>query len=179
MSTSTLDQTSAAHIKAAIHQVTAGIRQDPESAKTVFEARAVLNNGLRTDVFIRDHFQIQDEPESLGGQDQGPNPVEVVLGALASCQEIVLAAYAAALDIPIEEIRVQAKGQLDLRGFFNLGKVRAGFESVQFQITIRTSETDASKLEKLKHFALNNCPVLDILQQPIPVEGSFSFENAQ
>jgi uncharacterized OsmC-like protein len=63
--------------------------------------------------------------------DTGPNPVEVVLAALATCQEITYRAYATTLGIPLESVSVTLEGSLDLRGFFAVKDgVRAGFNDV-------------------------------------------------
>lgn len=160
----------------AVTQVVTGIHTNPESAYAVFRASSVLNEGLLANIKIRDFNLISDEPLSLGGTDKGPNPVELVLGAFASCQEIVIAAYAAVLGITVTKIHVDVKGDLDLRGFFNVSdKVRPGFTGVAFETTIHTTETDAEKLEQLRFFAQNRCPVLDILQNAVPTTGTIAF----
>ncbi|MEO1064733.1 MAG: OsmC family protein [Actinomycetota bacterium] len=63
---------------------------------------------LRTD---RDHVWIADEPAELGGEDTGPNPYEMLLGALAACTLITLRIVADREDIPLES--VSAKFQYD------------------------------------------------------------------
>jgi hypothetical protein len=57
--------------------------------------------------------------------DTGPNPVEAVLAALATCQEITYRAYATTLGIPLESVSVTLEGSLDLRGFFAVKTVYA------------------------------------------------------
>jgi uncharacterized OsmC-like protein len=53
--------------------------------------------------------------------------VELVLAALATCQEITYRAYATALSIPLKSVSVRLEGLLDLRGFFAVkADVRAG-----------------------------------------------------
>lgn len=52
----------------------------------------------------RDHFQVEihsgshswrsDEPVEAGGEDTGPNPYELLLGALAACKIITVKMYA-------------------------------------------------------------------------------------
>lgn len=80
-----------------------------------------------------------DEPPTLGGSDAGPNPVELVLAALATCQEITYRAYATALGVPLESVSVKLDGVLDLRGFFAVDeRVRPGFTGVQGTVTLNT-----------------------------------------
>ena len=90
-----------------------------------------------------------DEPPTLGGTDAGPNPVELVLAALASCQEITYRAYATALGIPLESVSVKLEGALDLRGFFAVKDgVRAGFNDVRGTVNLKSSAS-AADLAKL------------------------------
>jgi putative redox protein len=96
--------------------------------------------------------------------------VELVLAALATCQEITYRAYATALGIPLESVSVKLDGALDLRGFFAVDdKVRPGFTGVQGTVTLKSSGTKA-QLAKLKQVVDAHCPVLDILRAPVPVQ---------
>ena len=172
-------QKEAEKIVSAIQNVSKEIDDDINNANATFKASSVLKNGLRADIDIRDFKLTSDEPVALGGNDEGPNPVEIVLGAFASCQEIVIKAYASVLDIAVEEINVEVTGNLDLRGFFNLAEVRPGYENITFKTTITTDEDNIEKLENLKYFAVNKCPVMDILQNPVPVEGEITYDKSK
>ena len=125
---------------------------------------------LRSEARIRQFSVTVDEPPTLGGSDAGPNPVELVLAALATCQEITYRAYATALGVPLESVSVKLDGVLDLRGFFAVDeKVRSGFTGVQGTVTLKSSATQ-EELAKLKAVVDAHCPVLDILRAPVPVQ---------
>ncbi|MCC5926635.1 MAG: OsmC family protein [Bacteroidetes bacterium] len=175
---STIKQEQNRVIAGAVHNVVNAIKADHEAAQAQFTATSSLHEGLLADIQIRQFDLIADEPKSLGGTDQGPNPVELVLGAFASCQEIVIAAYAAVLGIEVQRVNVKATGDLDLRGFFNVcDKIRPGFNKVTYETEIITRETDEAKLAQLRFFAQNRCPVLDILQHPVETEGNVTFKD--
>jgi uncharacterized OsmC-like protein len=111
-----------------------------------------------------------DEPPALGGTDAGPNPVELVLAALASCQEITYRAYATALGIPLDSVSVKLDGNLDLRGFFAVkDDVRSGFGGIRGTVNLRSSASP-EELTKLKAVVDAHCPVLDMLRTPVPVD---------
>ena len=111
-----------------------------------------------------------DEPPALGGTDQGPNPVEVILAALGSCQEITYRAYATALDIPLAGVSVKLEGDLDLCGFLAVDdSVRPGYLAVRANITLESSASE-EQISNLVAAVNAHCPVLDILQNPTPVE---------
>lgn len=164
-------------LKNALVNLINGIQDQPELANATFRAKSTLKDGFLADVITRDFNFISDEPIELGGTNKGPNPVEYVLGAFAACQEIVIKAYATVLDIDLQEVRVEVDGKLDLHGFLNLTEERAGFQSVSYKTTIITNETNSEKLKLLEELSVARCPVLDIIQNPVEVTGSVTFEQ--
>jgi uncharacterized OsmC-like protein len=145
------------------------LRANPKSALATFAADSRQVAGLRSQAKIRQFDLTVDEPESLGGTDAGPNPVELVLAGLAACQEVTYRAYAEALRIPLEGVSVRVEGDLDLRGFFAVDEsVRAGFQNVRGTVRLTSSASDED-LARLKSIVDAHCPVLDILKSGVPV----------
>jgi len=145
------------------------LRANPHNAVATFSADSRQVEGLRSETKIRQFSLTVDEPPNLGGTDAGPNPVELVLASLATCQEITYRAYATALGIPLESVSVKLEGSLDLRGFFAVKDgVRAGFDAVRGVVNLKSS-APAADLAKLKEVVDAHCPVLDILRAPVPV----------
>ena len=148
----------------------AAFKADPEQAKAVFSSKSALQEGLRSEAAMREHRVIVDEPEMLGGTDAGPNPVELVLAALGTCQEITYRAYATALGIPLDEVSVELDGELDLRGFLAVDDtVRPGYQGITGTVTLKSPASEA-ELQTLREAVNAHCPVLDILRNPVPVE---------
>jgi putative redox protein len=154
----------------------ADLRANADHAIATFSADSRQVEGLRSETKIRP--LTVDEPATLGGTDTGPNPVELVLAALATCQEITYRAYATALGIPLESVSVKLEGLLDLRGFFAVkDDVRAGFSEVRGVVNLKSS-APAAELAKLKEVVDAHCPVLDILRAPLPVDIRLETERA-
>ena len=113
-----------------VEETQQALRDDPALASASFAVASRQIEGLCSEVTARDFKLTVDEPEILGGTDRGPNPVELVLAALASCQEITYRLYADSLGIPLDGVSVKVTGDLDLRGLFAVDKsVRPGFGS--------------------------------------------------
>jgi putative redox protein len=151
---------------------------NPDHAIATFSVDSRQVEGLRSETKIRQFNVTVDEPPNLGGTDTGPNPVEFVLAALATCQEITYRAYATALGIPLESVSVTLEGSLDLRGFFAVKDgVRAGFNDLRGVVNLKSSAPDA-ELAKLKDVVDAHCPVLDILRAPVPVDLRLETQRA-
>lgn len=140
-----------------------------EQATATFESNSALQEGFRTEARIRDFKLTVDEPEALGGTDMGPNPVELILAALGTCQEITYRLYADALGIPLDGVSVKVEGDVDLRGFFAAKDgVRAGYNNIRAVVALDSTAPEED-LQRLKNTVDRHCPVLDLLSNPVPV----------
>ena len=154
-------------------------KASPSDAKVSFKSRSKLTDGLVSNVSMREHQIVVDEPPQLGGTDTGPNPVELILGALGSCQEITYKAYATAMGIPLDSVSVELTGNIDLRGFFAVDdSVRAGYENITGTVTIESSAS-AEALQQLQQVVNAHCPVLDILTGKVPVNLALNVVGAE
>jgi uncharacterized OsmC-like protein len=136
---------------------------------TKFESKLSAKDGFNIKSTIRNHSFEIDEPKELGGTDKGPNPVELVLAALGSCQAIILKFYAQKLGVDIKSVETTVDGDIDLGGFFGVPNIRPGFQNVK-AITKLKAEGDPDKIKELLKIAEERCPVLDILKNGVPVE---------
>lgn len=169
---------SQANVKEAMMKIINGIQENPATSKVFFRAATEWQEDVRCIAQVRDFPpMVIDEPPVLGGQDAGQNPVELVLVALGTCQEIMYSAYASVMGVPLDSVKVNAKGNLDLKGMFGLDEtVPAGFTDISFETTIESSADNAS-LVKLVEAAESNCPVLDILTRQVTVNGTVTING--
>lgn len=108
-----------------------------------------------------------DEPPLLAGTDQGANPVEHLLNALAGCMTSSMVYHAAVNGIHIEELESEIEGDIDLRGFTGLDpNVRKGYQNIRVRFHVKADTDDMEKLESLAGFS----PVFDICQHGTNVE---------
>jgi len=163
---------SQADVKEAMMKAIGGIQENPNMSNVVFNAETEWEEDVRCSAKVRDFAPIiVDEPPDLGGQDAGANPVELVLVALGTCQEIMYSAYASVMGIQLDSVKVKLKGKLDLKGLFGMDEsVPAGYKSINFVTEIESTADDES-LRKLIETVESHCPVMDILQRPMAISG--------
>jgi len=134
-----------------------------------FRAKAHSENPTKTVVRTRTFEMIIDEPTDLGGTNEGANPVEYVLAALAGCLNVMCHVVAREMNINLRGVEIQLAGKLNPDKLF--GKEtsdRAGYKEITVEISPDT-DADRATLEKWLKVVESRCPVSDNLNNPTPV----------
>jgi uncharacterized OsmC-like protein len=109
------------------------------------------------------------EPPVLLGSNEGANPVEFLLHALAGCVTTTTVLHATARGINIRRIRTELEGDIDLQGFLALDPaVPPGYEAIRIRMDIDADCSD-EELEDLLSFAQAHSPVCNTVCRPVPV----------
>src|SRR5215510_792720 len=133
------------------------------TVQTFFGAGTDFEHGVK--------FELDaDEPTILLGTDQGPNPGEYLLHALAACVTSGMVYHAAARGITIEEVKSSIDGDVDLRGFLGIDKnVRNGFQGIRLNFKIKADVPD-EQLQELCAMGQQYSPVFDSITKGVPVK---------
>jgi putative redox protein len=111
-------------------------------------AVARQRRGLTHEVEIRGHTVVFDEPGSLGGDDAGPTPQELVTGALAACSAITLRMYAGRKGWGLDGLQVLVESEPGERGVCG-----------RFTVVLRLPrELSEQQIRRLRAIA-GKCPV--------------------
>jgi putative redox protein len=103
---------------------------------------------LRHTVQVRDHQVVVDEMQDSGGDDAGPDPLELLAVSLASCTAITVEMYAARKGWDIGHVEVDAEYSPAERGC-----------PTKFQLVMRLpDDLPEEQVEKLRVIAAK-CPV--------------------
>ncbi len=109
------------------------------------------------------------EPPVLLGNNEGANPVEFLLHALAGCVTTTFVLHAAARGIKVESISTRMKGNIDLQGLLALDdSVSAGYESIDMDMDIKADCSD-EELDRLLAFVRDHSPTCQTVCRPVPV----------
>jgi len=150
-----------------LQETVSAIKDDPELGKCRFRARNKWSGGAHNCTTISDFdgakqrmqhkqlFELHcDEPPILAGQDDGANPVEHLLNALAGCVTTSMVAHAAVLGIRIDELESELEGDIDLNGFLGLdSNVPKGFTEIRVNFKVKTEPENLEKLHQLATFS--------------------------
>ena len=118
-----------------------------------------------------------DGPAAFGGGDAAMSPADVVLVALGTCQEIMYAALASAMDIQLDECKVDVTADLDLKGLMGLdADVPPGLLAMDYQVHLKSPESD-EKLKELVDIVERQCPLLDTLTREVKVSGKVNING--
>jgi uncharacterized OsmC-like protein len=161
----------------------AAIKADKSLAKFQFRARNTWIDGGENRSVIRDFYGAgqedtsraaafeftNGEPPVLLGNNEGANPVEFLLHALAGCVTTTFVLHAMARGIVIRELSTELAGELDLQGLLGLDDgVSPGYEQIRIRMHVQADCSDEA-LDDLLSFAQSHSPVCNTVCRPVPV----------
>ena len=117
---------------------------------------------------------------AVGGDGDAPCSGDLLLGALAACQEITLRMVAANMGIEIRELRIDVDADWDARGTLAMGReFPVGIRSIRCRTDV-TIDGDANgeRAERLLRSAERYCVVLDTLRTGVAVDATIDVRSA-
>ena len=117
------------------------------------------DNRYKTKIYADGHFIYADEPEELGGTNEGMPPGALLLASLGSCTAITIRMYADRKQMPLDGIVVNlaicAENEMDK------GTI------IERKITLK-GDLDDEQRKRLMIIA-DKCPIHKILSNPITI----------
>lgn len=153
-------------------------KRKPECAAYAPKVSSRHVRNLYTETQVREHLVKSDYGEAAGGDNQAPNPIELLLAAFAACIEAAFFEFAEHAGLAITSVDAVVEGTLDLRGLFMIDDVPAGFQEVRYVLRI-VSPDDESRVRALAEKVLDHCPVVDSLRKPTRVTGSIEITTPE
>ena len=125
-------------------------------------------HGQSFDIRVRGYALISDEPVTLGGDDEGPTPTELMVAGLAACAADEAVKCLAGIGEEYEPTEVGADFEWDYEG--------RRIKSIRLEVALpygtSTAARDAVLLE------MQACPARKMLAQPPSVEYELSAGGA-
>ena len=156
-------------LKSVLEATTDALTLNPGRAQVELSASGRLVGACEFEARVQDWTVTVDEPPALGGTNQAPNPLQMALVALGSCQAITYRLWAEKLGMQIDDVEVITKGTTDVRGLLGAGDMgRTGLSRVSVDIRLRGPEDDEA-YKRLRRTVDAHCPVLDVFTAPLAV----------
>jgi uncharacterized OsmC-like protein len=118
---------------------------------------------------------------AVGGDGDVLCSGELLLAALAACQETTLRMVAANMGIDLEKLEISVEGDWDPRGTLAMGtEFPIGITAVRVHthVVVRGDERE-ERAQRLLRSAERYCVVLSTLQAGVPVASTFTLESLQ
>jgi uncharacterized OsmC-like protein len=159
------------------------IKSDRSLARFQFRAKNKWIDGGENRSTIRDFYGvgreddsrrtafefINGEPPVLLGNNEGANPVEFLLHALAGCVTTTFVLHATARGIEIDELATEMEGDLDVRGLLGLDEsVSPGYEQIRIRMKVK-AKCSEKELDDLLQYTQQHSPVCNTVCRPVPV----------
>lgn len=83
--------------------------EDAAPAEGAVEVRETGGGRFQQEVRVGHHRLFADEPRSVGGDDDGPSPYDLLAAALGACTSMTLRLYAERKGLPLEGVTVEVR----------------------------------------------------------------------
>ena len=167
----------------------AGIREryraEPEGAKIVLRVRSAASD-------LSDPLHCRVVPEAaadvswrsgahaaVGGAGDVPCSGDLLIGALAACQETTIRMVAANMGIQLEALDLVVEADWDPRGTLAMGDYPVGLIGIRCRTSVTIAgDVNGERAARLLRTAEKYCVVLSTLSKGVPVESTFDLNQA-
>lgn len=129
------------------------------------------SDGFLTNIKTADHQFQSDEPESAGGTNKAPSPVQMVLASLGACTAMTLKMYYEHKDTNWEQIDVHIRSEVkrvsedelseEEKPYFSRGKIRYIYKDIHIK-----GGMDDKAFERAEVIA-GKCPVNQMMNRNV------------
>jgi putative redox protein len=126
---------------------------------------------LKQEIWSGRHTFVADEPVDAGGEDAGPSPYELLLGALGTCTSMTLQLYARRKGWPLEAVEVRLRHQrIHAQDCADCETKEGYLDAIDKEIVVAGNLTP-EQVERLGEIA-HRCPVSQTLLREIRITQS-------
>ncbi len=116
---------------------------------------------------------------AVGGTGDVPCSGDLLLGALAACQETTTRMVAANMGIELASLEVEIEADWDARGTLAMGDYPIGLTAIRCTTRVTVpQDVKGERAERLLRSAEKYCVVLNTLRNGVAVESAFSLTQS-
>ena len=151
-------------------------RSDPSSSRIILKARgSQTDSPISCSVEVGQKIIDAQAHSGVGGAGSAACSGDILLGALAACAQLTCQLVATAMGVPVNDIRVEVEGEMDLRGTLGISRdVPVGFQDIETKFHIDAPDATPEQLAALKEKTEQYCVVMRTLMEPPPIRTSWT-----
>lgn len=115
-------------------------------------------------IAIRDIEFAIDEPTARGGTNKGPTPTDAAIAALVGCTNVIAHKCAAALEVDLGELTIEATCEFDRRGVTLAEEIDVPFKKITLNIS-RSGSASEEEVKKVAAEVTKFCPLSKLFRQ--------------
>jgi len=132
----------------------------PREVKVI--VRGQSENPTRMNLTSGKFKMVIDEPANMGGTDEGPSPIQVLLMSLAGCLNVTGHEVAKQRGLKLNGMKVKIEGVMNPCAFIGCStEERAGFQKIQVTVDADMEGVSAEEKATWLEETENRCPVTD------------------
>ena len=120
------------------------------------------------------HFVIDSVPP-IEGPNEERNPLDLILGSLATCGTFIFERAAQEMDIPLTGLTATVEGDLDPRGVAVMGASDPRIQA--FRVMIEAEGIDDAQAESMTAEFQQRCPIYTTLERAAPIDITVTTTN--
>ena len=154
-------------------------RNEPGSSRITLRAHGSESESpIACSVEVGQKLLAAQAHQGVGGAGTAACSGDLLLGALAACAQLTCQLVATAMGIPVEHIRVDVDGEMDLAGTLGISKdVPVGFEDIHATFEIDAPEATPEQLAALREKTEQYCVVMQTLIKPPKIRTSWNDQK--
>ena len=154
-------------------------RNEPASSRITLRAHGSESESpIACSVEVGQKLLAAQAHQGVGGAGTAACSGDLLLGALAACAQLTCQLVATAMGIPVEHIRVDVDGEMDLAGTLGISKdVPVGFEDIHATFEIDAPEATPEQLAALREKTEQYCVVMQTLIKPPKIRTSWNDQK--
>lgn len=144
----------------------------PSRLTTDKEVATRTRQTFTTEIIADQHSLIADEPESVGGNDLGPDPYDLLTASLGACTGMTLRMYANHKGWPLDEVRVHLQHEkIYAEDCIHCENAKDKIDHIERIIELEGTLDDAQKKRLLE--IADKCPVHKTLSTKTEITTTF------
>ena len=139
----------------------------PDFATARIASALLPSSPGRSLISARSHHLVVDSPPPLGGPNEELNPLDLLLGALATCAAFVAETAAREADIQLDAAHAQVEADFDPAAVRGSGD-DARLQAIRLSVTLEGPSR--GEAERLVEALRTRCPVFTTLNAAVPIQ---------